>query len=64
MTVAMVREGGALLEPLERTRSLVEGCIHSMRGDTAAAARALRLLVEALQAASGRTGPRFTDEAS
>ena len=58
----LVARAGGRAEPLERARSLVEGCIHSMRGDPATAARALRALVAALDEASGRTGPGYTNE--
>jgi hypothetical protein len=58
----LVARAGGRTEPLERARSRVEGCIHSMRGDSAAAARALRPLVAALDEVSGRAGPGSTDE--
>ena len=58
----LVARAGGRTEPLERARSPVEGCIRSMRGDPVTAARALRLLVAALEEAPGRTGPACTDE--
>jgi hypothetical protein len=62
LVAELVARAGGRTEPLERARVLVAGCIHSMRGDPATAARALRLLVAALDEASGPDGPGYADE--